>query len=54
MKNVGLILIAVIGTSLASFAQDGTKKTEPKKKAKKETVAVDSKKINAPAKKIKQ
>jgi hypothetical protein len=53
MKNLGLILIAVIGTSVAAFAQDGSKKAEPKKKVKKETVAVDSKKINAPVKKTK-
>lgn len=31
MKNLALILIALMGTAVASHAQDGTKKAEPKK-----------------------
>ena len=52
MKNLALILIAVLGTSVAVFAQDGTKKVEPKNKGKKEKVVVvkESKKIAPPKK----
>lgn len=31
MKHLALIIVAVLGTSVAVFAQDGTKKQEPKK-----------------------
>lgn len=31
MKNLALIIIAVLGTSVASYAQDGTKQTDQKK-----------------------
>ena len=32
MKNVALIFIALMGTAVVSFAQDGAKKQEPQKK----------------------
>lgn len=55
MKNFALILIAVLGASLASYAQDGTKKQEPKNKKKSEVkktpVMSESKRIVAPVKK---
>lgn len=51
MKNLAIIIIAVLGTSVAVFAQDGTKKQEPSKKVNKETIATDSKKVSIPAKK---
>lgn len=52
MKNLALILIAVVGTSLATYAQDGTKKQEPKKRTEtKKKVTSESKKIVAPVKK---
>lgn len=55
MKNFALILVAVLGASLASYAQDGTKKQEPKNKKrsevkKKAPVMSESKRI-APVKK---
>lgn len=51
MKNLAIIIIAVLGTSVAVYAQDGTKKQEPDKKVKKETIVTDSKKVSVPAKK---
>lgn len=51
MKNLAIIIIAVLGTSVAASAQDGTKKAEPSKKVKKETIVTDSKKVSIPAKK---
>nr|WP_294861158.1 hypothetical protein [uncultured Fluviicola sp.] len=53
MKNLALIIIAVIGTSVASYAQDGKKKQEPKKKSevKKAPPMSESKRIVAPVKK---
>lgn len=52
MKNLAFILIAVIGTSAAAYAQDGTKKQEPKKRTEvKKTVTSESKKITSPVKK---
>lgn len=52
MKNLALILIAVVGTSVAVYAQDGTKKKqEPKKKTETKKVTSESKKIIAPVKK---
>ena len=52
MKNLALILIAVVGTSLATYAQDGTKKQEPKKRTEtKKKVASENNKIVAPVKK---
>ena len=52
MKNLVLILIAVLGTAVASYAQDGTKKTEPNKKSEtKKKATAESKKI-APVKKV--
>jgi hypothetical protein len=53
MKNLALILIAFIGTSVAAYAQDGTKKQEPKKKRSevKKVQMSESKRIIAPVKK---
>jgi hypothetical protein len=55
MKNLALILIAVLGASVASYAQDGTKKQEPKNKKKSEMKKAqpmsESKRIIAPVKK---
>lgn len=57
MKNLAIIVIAVLGTSVAVFAQDGTKKEEPKKTVRrapaKKQVSVE-KKIEVPAEKIKK
>jgi hypothetical protein len=52
MKNLALILMAVVGTSVAAYAQDGTKKQEPKKKTEiKKKVTSENKKITPPVKK---
>lgn len=55
MKNFALIIIAVVGTSVATYAQDGTKQTEPakieiKKRPLKTTVKKTDKKKEVPAK----
>ncbi|WP_430405820.1 hypothetical protein [Fluviicola sp.] len=57
MKNLALIIIAVIGTSVASYAQDGkkqepTKKIETKKPTKRIVKSLDKKK-EIPAEKTK-
>jgi len=58
MKNLGLILLAVIGTSLATYAQtepstkpklDKTPQQMPAKKATKKKVAASKKETPAPA-----
>lgn len=54
MKNLAIIILAVLCTSTAVFAQDGTKKAEPSKKVKKETVATDSKRVRPAAPKKKE
>lgn len=57
MKNLALIIIAVIGTSVASYAQDGTKvttqkKVETKKPTKRIVKSVDKKKEVPAEKKV--
>ncbi len=57
MKNLAIITIAVLGTSVAVFAQDGTKKQEPKKTERrtpaKKQISVEKKK-EVPAEKLKK
>lgn len=45
MKNVAVILIALMGTAVVSYAQDGTKQTAPKK--------VEAQKMTGEKKKVK-
>ena len=57
MKNLAIIIIAVLGTSVAVFAQDGTKKQAPKKTERrtpaKKQISVQ-KKTEIPAEKMKK
>lgn len=57
MKNLAIIIIAVLGTSVAVYAQDGTKKQEPKKTERrtpaKKQISVEKKK-EVPAEKLKK
>ncbi len=59
MKNLALIIVVLVGTSLVTVAQDGTKKqTEPakveiKKRPLKTTPVKKDVKKEAPAKKVK-
>lgn len=57
MKNVSLIVIALLGLSLSTYAQDGTKKQEPNKterrKPVKKEISIEKKK-EVPAEKVKK
>lgn len=57
MKNGSLIVIALLGISLGTYAQDGTKKQEPNKTERRKPVRKEisvEKKKEVPAEKVKK